>query len=337
MEEIGMHTHRISLLFALASLVLLLSLTGCGDTAAPAAAASTAASASGDTWQEQYDLGMKYLEDGNYQEAVTAFEAAISIDPKQAPAYLGLAEVYIAQNDFGKAAEILQQGIDATGDESLQKRLEEINSGNISDYWGNQRKRSGYDAGGALQWYHVMDYKDERETRCTSYDAAGTQIGQVEVLYDEQGNRVQDYAYNGDGELFPYKNTYDAQGRCTKSIHYRADGTVSGYCTYENDAQGHRTKETWYDPDGTLTGYWVYEYDAQGRLTKYTSYNADGTVTGYETNEYDAQGNCTKDTSHNADGTVTGYHTYEYDAQGHRTKSTWYNADGTVKKVTTYD
>jgi hypothetical protein len=108
--------------------------------------------------------------------------------PKQAPAYLGLAEVYIAQNDFGKAAEILQQGIDATGDESLQKRLEEINSGNISDYWGNQRKRSGYDAGGALQWYHVMDYKDGREIRCTSYDAAGTQIGQVEVLYDEQGN-----------------------------------------------------------------------------------------------------------------------------------------------------
>jgi Tfp pilus assembly protein PilF len=115
MEEIDMHTHRISLLFALASLVLLLSLTGCGDTAAPAAAASAAASASGDTWQEQYDLGMKYLEDGNYQEAVTAFEAAIEIDPKQAPAYLGLAEVYIAQNDFDKAAEILQQGIDATG------------------------------------------------------------------------------------------------------------------------------------------------------------------------------------------------------------------------------
>jgi len=220
-------------------LACVLVLTGCGGKAA--------------TWQEQYDLGIKYLEDGSYEEAIVAFEAAIEIDPKQAPAYLGLAEVYIAQNDFDKAAEILQQGIDATGDESLQKRLEEINSGNISDYWGNQRKCSGFDANGVLQWYHLMDYEDGRETRCTRYDAAGTQIGQVEVLYD-------------------------AQGRCTKSISYQADGTVTEYCDFEYDGQGRCTKETWYDPDGTTTGYLVHEYDTQGNCTKSTSCNADGTV-----------------------------------------------------------
>ena len=44
------------------------------------------------TWQEQYDLGMKYLEEGNYEEALTAFDSAIEIDAKKAAAFDGRAE-----------------------------------------------------------------------------------------------------------------------------------------------------------------------------------------------------------------------------------------------------
>lgn len=39
------------------------------------------------TYQEQYDLGMKYLTDGNYEEAIIAFTAAIELEPKNADAY----------------------------------------------------------------------------------------------------------------------------------------------------------------------------------------------------------------------------------------------------------
>ena len=42
------------------------------------------------TWQEQYDLGQKYLTEGNYEEAILAFTAAIGIDPKRPEAYLSL-------------------------------------------------------------------------------------------------------------------------------------------------------------------------------------------------------------------------------------------------------
>ncbi|MFR4014766.1 MAG: tetratricopeptide repeat protein, partial [Oscillospiraceae bacterium] len=38
-------------------------------------------------WQTQYDLGVRYLSEGNYEEAILAFEAAIKIDPKNADAY----------------------------------------------------------------------------------------------------------------------------------------------------------------------------------------------------------------------------------------------------------
>lgn len=46
------------------------------------------------TWQEQYDLGVRYLSEGNYEEAIIAFTAAIEIDPKQAPAYVGRGDAY---------------------------------------------------------------------------------------------------------------------------------------------------------------------------------------------------------------------------------------------------
>lgn len=72
------------------------------------------------TWQEQYDLGVRYLSEGNYEEAIIAFTAAIEIDPKQALAYVGRGDAYIAsegtkenmiaaQTDYEKAV-----GLDET-------------------------------------------------------------------------------------------------------------------------------------------------------------------------------------------------------------------------------
>ena len=126
-------------------------------------------------WQEQYDLGMRYLEEGSYEEAIVAFTAAIELEPNQAELYLGLAETYIAQGNFEIARDILQEGYDATGDESLKARIEELDSGTISDYWGNTLRMSHYDENGQLLWYHQWDYDTQRiQQGITCYDASGT-------------------------------------------------------------------------------------------------------------------------------------------------------------------
>lgn len=116
------------------------------------------------TWQEQYDLGVRYLEDGDYEEAIIAFTAAIEIDPKRASAYvgrggayvlsgeaednltaaradfekaieldetladayLGLADVYIRQGDTAAAIDILEQGLAAGAGGGLQERLDSL-------------------------------------------------------------------------------------------------------------------------------------------------------------------------------------------------------------------
>lgn len=131
------------------------------------------------TWQEKYNLGMRYLSEGNYQEAIVAFTAAIEIDPRRADAYVGrgdahtmmardlshditdpeqlgidavgayksairdyqaaierdrtnadtyqkMAEDYMALGDSAAAAEILEQGFEATQDEDLRQFLDEL-------------------------------------------------------------------------------------------------------------------------------------------------------------------------------------------------------------------
>lgn len=65
-----------------------------------------------ETWQEQYDLGVRYLSEGNYEEAILAFTAAIEIDPRRPEALVGRGDAYgrsgataehltAAQEDYG--------------------------------------------------------------------------------------------------------------------------------------------------------------------------------------------------------------------------------------------
>lgn len=88
---------------------------------------STACGKKTSTWQEQYDLGLRYLSEGNYQEAIIAFSAAIEIDPKQAESYIGLADVYTAQGDIEKARNLLLEAlIIVENPDEIQNRLDEL-------------------------------------------------------------------------------------------------------------------------------------------------------------------------------------------------------------------
>lgn len=87
--------------FMLLSLMIMFGLCACGQNAP--------------TWQEQYDLGVRYLSEGNYEEAIIAFTVAIEIDPNRAEAYVGRGDTYAEaaklETDSSTAMELWEMAV----------------------------------------------------------------------------------------------------------------------------------------------------------------------------------------------------------------------------------
>lgn len=99
--------------FLVTFLVFLLCLSGCGKEEWLTV----------DTYHERYDIGVKYLEEENYEDAICAFTAAIEIDAmqpeiyeKRAEAYL-LSEISADDNYFNLAIEDYLSAINTGADE----------------------------------------------------------------------------------------------------------------------------------------------------------------------------------------------------------------------------
>ena len=74
------------------------------------------------------ELAERYFSEQNYGQAIIEYEKIIEIEPKNADAYLGLADIYEKTGDKDKAIEILKKGIEQTQDERLQKELDSLYS-----------------------------------------------------------------------------------------------------------------------------------------------------------------------------------------------------------------
>lgn len=269
-------------------------------------------------WQKQYDSGTEFLSDGNYEEAIAAFNAAIEIDPKQPEAYLNLAKAYAESGDVEKAREVLESGIDKTGSKTLTDYLAELSG------VGDEN----------LDDVENVDKKAEIET-------IELDNGTFVIEYDSTGKTIKETYYNPNGTIsFTYD--YDSNGNKIKETHYNPDETISS--TYDYDSNGNSMKITEYNPDGTISSYSTSDYDSNENMIKSTYYNFDGTTNYYYTFDYDSNGNMIKKTYYNSDGTIsctyeyyynpdgTFSYTLDYDSNGNIINSTYYNSDGTVRQ-----
>ena len=154
-------------------------------------------------WQEQYDLGVRYLSEGNYEEAVLAFEAAIEIEPRRAEAYVGAARAAMALGDAGAAADFLARGQEAAGESEL-----------FDDAWaelGLTPPAGG--PGGASAGVNDLSFVGMTPEEIT---AALPSLVQPEP---DTERRAED----ADGSWSV--STYDASGALIRQIGYNPDGT----------------------------------------------------------------------------------------------------------------
>lgn len=79
------------------------------------------------SWQEYYDLGIRYLNEGNYEKAILAFNAAIEIEPRKTEAYLALSDVYLELGDTEKAISILEDALSSVENtEAVKEKIKRI-------------------------------------------------------------------------------------------------------------------------------------------------------------------------------------------------------------------
>lgn len=118
-------------MIAAALCVMMVMASGCGKQSEGEEVVDSIEEQSGEpsqevTFQDQYDLGMRLLSEGSYEEAIIAFTAALEINPKSVDTYIALADIYETLEDRENLQAILEQGVQETGDEGLAERLEEL-------------------------------------------------------------------------------------------------------------------------------------------------------------------------------------------------------------------
>lgn len=327
------------------SAVFLLGLMGCGEK--PAESAVSVEEPKGPTWQEQFDLGLRFLSEGNYKEAILAFTVAIDIDPKRAEAYveranayigsgetaenltlaladyesargldtklaavyLGLADVYIRQGEYEKALEILKEGLAQTNDAALADRLAEVESGQYKDSSGKIRFK-------------------------TEYDSYGTALRHFTYTYNDAGFLTETYWYNMAGNLEGYNIfVLNEAGKRTVTYLYGPDNTETCRWVYEYNEAGLEVRQELRYGD-VLAYYWTSEYDDQNRIIRADGFEPDGRRGGWETWEYDAAGNISRHEQYNRDGRLNYYELYYYDADGNKTREETYDSRGNLISYT---
>ncbi len=220
---------------------------------------------------KQLNLGKKYLEELDYDNAIAAFEEAIEIEPNSVKAYLGLAQAYVGLEDYESAINILNDGIDITDSDELREYRDEVQA-----QWDDvERRFCGF-------VYAVDTDLDDSNNRGISgaYVYVTDADDNTEIYYtDENGWYETGHMETGTYSLYFYADGYIGR--------YEEIELNSGKCTY-NAILDMDTYTTLYgsvqvaDEDTDYSNNYPLE-DVEITMTKLngdTSYSADAKTDG---------------------------------------------------------
>ncbi|MCD7752498.1 MAG: hypothetical protein LUI10_12330 [Lachnospiraceae bacterium] len=321
-------------------------------------------------WQEQYDLGIQYLTDGDYSAAVVALTAAIETEPKMAALYIARGDAYSAWAEKttdvaltaasdGETVEWSEITITA-GDDSTYT-LGELYENAINDYEEAIRLiESGeavddspeellQEADEKLQKIKDRfeesreEYTERSNGQQTNNDAEAQDEELVEIdsniVYLPVSRHTSVKDYNKDGTLHTsyetvYEYVYDSDTRTLTSEYISGDGdsTVTGFYVYNE--YGETTETVSYSSiSGTIYSSYTYEYNTEGKIihTHILRYNYnDGSFTSDRTINQ----------KYNEDGMVIWKEQIVLDSNGNETRTTEeyeYDSNGNCIKVVEYN
>jgi len=76
--------------------------------------------------RKQMELGQKYLNDEEWEQAITTFDGVIAIDPKNEDAYINKAIACVELDNIERAVSVLVEGYMATSSKEIKELIQEI-------------------------------------------------------------------------------------------------------------------------------------------------------------------------------------------------------------------
>ena len=240
-----------------------------------------AACGQGGKWQEQYDLGARYLSEGSYEEAIIAFTAAIEIDPKATDAYVGRGDAYMAL-----AADLEQEVLPEETDglsamiAALSAGLPEEAVGAYESALADYLAALEQDPAGVRTYISLANLYvalgREEEARAILDQGAG-ETGDEELQYlASEFPWVVEAPGTGGREVL----VYDGEWRILRAVAYLADGQMDrcSWNTY-NEAGFLAEQYSWYPtPEEwrSVLERTVFSGDELERIVDFMAYFRDG-------------------------------------------------------------
>lgn len=250
------------------------------------------------SWEEQYDLGMRYLQEGNYEEAIIAFTQAISIDAKQPAIYLAKAQAYEAlgmnqenyeraladykkaqelgsteeevwiglsnaclrEGDLFGAMDILKQGLEALGkSELLQERLDSLQQADSALLFpGGHLQVRTWGTGDGACSAQLIMDDNNCLLSAFMFLSSGEPIGTIPVERDENGNHTKG------GYVMELAGEYSVFSVERKF-----------------DSENHLLEEAIFGPDGEKQGSTRYSYGETGMCVRVEEYDGQDNLLQY--------------------------------------------------------
>lgn len=171
---------------------------------------------------KELNLGQNYLDELEYKEAIASFKQAIKIDPKCEDAYIGMAEAYVALDDYESAIKILEKGYEVTESETIKERLDEVKE----EYDEIVEEERRIEEAKAKQAEEEARLAAEAEARAAAEAEAEAERAAAEEAERLRQKAIDDYFNNISegyevGQMMPDFAMRDANGRTVYLSDYK--------------------------------------------------------------------------------------------------------------------
>lgn len=256
------------------------------------------------TADEFINAGNKYLIELSYDKAVIEFNKAIEIEPRNADAYIGLAEAYLGLGEDEKAIETLELGYENTRDERIKKMLDELL--------------------GITEETEITTAEVTTETT-TTVSETGTFIDEmieisIPMAFYEGSNDEYGYGYN----VFIYIYTdkgYEINVQSSQAEYCHVNYIISDELPFEVDSRIDGSVSISINKYNDL--YYFY-FNLESKINDWNeyinpeinTYNENGEIAERAENEYDSENKLVKSTVYNSDNEIIRVKELIYDENG---------------------